>query len=107
MKTFKENDIVIYTDSEGNRFDTFVIFGTDPKTGCTHINHYNLKVPVSDLEIHPRSLTGNTIPMADMLSFNLFNKLKEKYTRIDQQKKTNTLVLHKEIAPKQLLHKAS
>jgi len=107
MKTFKENDIVIYTDNNGNRFDTFVIFDTDTKTGLTHINHYNLRVPAYELELHPNSLTGTPMPMSDMLSFNLFSKLKEKYTKIDQKKKPNdSLVLYKEINTS-LLHKAS
>ena len=86
MKHYKENDTVIFTDQDGKRFDTFVIFDTDRETGLTHINHYNLKVPASDLELHPSSLTGNALPLADNYSFLLFNKLKEKYAAIDKKK---------------------
>jgi hypothetical protein len=89
MKTYKANDIVIYTDKEGHSFDTFVIFDTDAKTGLTHINHLNLEVSLSELELHPSSANGNAIPMTDEYSFNLFNELKEKYTRFDLSKKTN------------------
>ncbi len=86
MQHYKENDTVIFTDSDGKRFDTFVIFDTDRETGLTHINHYNLKVPSSALRLHPRSLTGNPAPLADAHSFLLFNKLKEKYAKIDEHK---------------------
>jgi hypothetical protein len=86
MKHYKENDTVIFTDKDGNHFDTFVIFDTDRETGLTHINHYNLRVPSSALELHPSSLTGNQAPLADSYSFLLFNKLKEKYAKIDEHK---------------------
>ena len=86
MKHYKENDTVIFTDKDGNNFDTFVIFDTDRETGLTHINHYNLRVPSSALELHPSSLTGNQAPLADSYSFLLFNKLKEKYAKIDEHK---------------------
>jgi hypothetical protein len=86
MQHYKENDTVIYTDKNGKRFDTFVIFDTDRETGLTHINHFNLKVSSSDLKLHPRSLTGNPAPLADPHSFLLFNKLKEKYAKIDEHK---------------------
>jgi hypothetical protein len=88
MKTYKENQIVIYIDNEGNRYDTFAIFDTDPETGLTHINHLNLRVDSASLELHPRSAGGNPAPMADPLSFDLFNQLKEKYTRLDKMKHT-------------------
>jgi len=108
MKTYKENDTVIYTDKEGNRFDTFVIFDTDRKTGLTHINHYNLKVSANELELHPRSLTGNPMPFADPLSFMLFNKLKEKYSHIDKKKAAApAVVLHREINDAPSFAKAS
>jgi len=86
MKIYKENDIVIYTDNEGNRFDTFVIYDTDRNTGLTHINHNNLRVDASSLSLHANSFNGAISPLADPLSFILFNKLKEKYTRIDSKK---------------------
>ncbi|MFI5157561.1 MAG: hypothetical protein ACHQF4_01770 [Sphingobacteriales bacterium] len=79
MKNFKENDVVIYTDKEGNRFDTFVIFGNDIDTGLVHINHHNLKVSPAFLELHPSAFSGNAMPFADPYSFMLFSKLKEKY----------------------------
>jgi hypothetical protein len=85
MKNFKENDTVIFTDKNGKRFDTFVIFDTDRESGLTHINHFNLKVPSENLEIHSKSLTGNSLPLADNYSFLLFNKLKEKYAAIDKK----------------------
>jgi hypothetical protein len=93
MKTYKENDLVIYTDSEGNRFDTFVIFDTDIKTGLTHINHFNLKVKATELVMHPRSAKVGAIPLADPLSFNLFKQLKEKYTERDAAKKTSKALI--------------
>jgi hypothetical protein len=79
MKNFKENDVVIYTDREGNRFDTFVIFGNDIETGLVHINHENLKVSPAVIELHPSAFSGNAMPFSDPYSFMLFNKLKEKY----------------------------
>jgi hypothetical protein len=85
MKHYKENDTVIYTDAEGKRFDTFVIFETDRVTGLTHINHLNLKVTDAELELHPRSLT-NQIPMGDVYSFELFKQLKDKFNTIDSRK---------------------
>jgi hypothetical protein len=96
MKTYNENAIVIYTDDEGNRYDTFVIFDTDTKTGLTHINHFNLKVNSDSLELHPNSLTGSPMPLADPLSFELFNKLKSKYTHIDKKKKVAMPALYAE-----------
>jgi len=98
MKHYKENDMVIYTDSEGNRFDTFVIFDTDRQTGLTHINHLNLKVDNTVLELHPRSANGCTIPMNDTYSFELFKQLKEKYTNIDNLKQNPVLQVYRDIA---------
>ena len=107
MNTYKENDLVIYTDSEGNRIDTFVIFDTDIKTGLTHINHFNLKVKTSDLVMHPRAARVNAIPMADMLSFNLFKQLKDKFTQRDQAKKTSQALVLYTPNTRELLAKAS
>lgn len=104
MKNFKENDVVIYTDKEGNRFDTFVIFGNDIDTGLVHINHENLKVSVNSLELHPNAFSGNAIPFADAYSFILFNKLKDKYENRSTEKEVEPL--HKE-PKKPLLAKAS
>jgi hypothetical protein len=84
LKSYKENDSVIYTDNEGNRFDTFVIFDTNPQTGLTHINFRDLQVRAAALELHPHS-TG--MPMKDPFSFALFWKLKKKYARFDRARK--------------------
>jgi hypothetical protein len=105
MRHYKENETVIYTDAEGNRFDTFVIFETDRLTGLTHINHLNLKVSDANLELHPRSLT-NEIPMSDVYSFQLFKQLKEKYADIDSRKSSKGMVVHRDI-PTIKLAKAS
>jgi hypothetical protein len=86
MKTFNEHDSVIYTDEEGRRIDTFVVFSTDVKTGLTHINHENLKVPVDRLVIHPITIEKFHLPMHDAFSFELFKKLKEKYVEKDMNK---------------------
>ena len=107
MNTYKENDLVIYTDSEGNRFDTFVIFDTDTKTGLTHINHFNLKVKADQLVMHPRAAKGNAIPMADMLSFNLFQQLKDKFIQRDQAKKTSKALVLYSSNTRQVLANAS
>ena len=107
MNTYKENDLVIYTDSKGNRIDTFVIFDTDTKTGLTHINHFNLKVKASDLTLHPRAVKGNPIPMADKLSFNLFQQLKDKFIQRDQAKKTSKALVLYSPNTRLLLAKAS
>jgi hypothetical protein len=106
MNTYKENDLVIYTDSKGNRFDTFVIFDTDTKTGLTHINHFNLKVKASELVLHPRS-AANSIPLADPLSFNLFKQLKEKYTQRDAARKTSKALILYTNNTRQVLANAS
>ena len=105
MKHYKENDTVIYTDAEGNRFDTFVIFETDRLTGLTHINHLNLKVSNAELELHPKSVTGE-IPMTDVYSFELFKKLKEKYNDIDNRQMNKPMSVYREV-PTIKLAKAS
>ncbi len=102
MKNYKENDMVIYTDAKGNRFDTFVIFDTDRLTGLTHINHSNLIVSLDELELHPRSQNGCTIPMDDTYSFELFRKLKEKFTHLDEVKKNPALKVYRETPTIQL-----
>jgi hypothetical protein len=105
MKIYKENDSVIYTDKDGKRIDTFVIFDTDIQTGLTHINHFNLKVPVSDLELHPNSANGCQMPMNDSYSFELFKQLKEKYVNYDSMKKTK--VISHDLKVVELLARAS
>jgi len=79
MISFKEHDTVVYTDAEGRKIDTFVIFDTDPATGLTHINHENLIVPANALVMHPKTLSGHHMPMHDAFSFELFKTLKQKY----------------------------
>ena len=102
MKNYKENDMVIYTDARGNCYDTFVIFDTDRLTGLTHINHLNLSVSLDELELHPRSQNGCTIPMDDTYSFELFRQLKEKFTQMDQAKQNPGLKVHRETRTIQL-----
>ncbi|MEO6523921.1 MAG: hypothetical protein ABIN91_19715 [Mucilaginibacter sp.] len=91
MTTYKEHDSVVYTDAAGNQIDTFVIYGTDVKTGLTHINHMDLLVPLKDLQIHPKTLKGSHIPMSDTFSFEILKKLKAKYTDHDTEIKTKTM----------------
>ncbi|MEO8886920.1 MAG: hypothetical protein ABI367_12720 [Mucilaginibacter sp.] len=106
MTHYKENDMVIYTDNEGNRFDTFVIFDTDRQTGLTHINHLNLMVENTVLELHPQSVNGCTIPMNDTYSFELFRQLKQKFITIDNARQKPTLQVYRDI-PTIKLAKAS
>jgi len=83
MKLFNENDGVIYTDAEGRRIDTFVIFDTDQSTGLTHINHENLKVQADKLVLHPNTVPRHHLPIRDAFSFEIFRKLKDKYVDLD------------------------
>lgn len=80
MKLFNENDTVVYTDAQGRMIDTFVVFNTDLATGLTHINHQNLKVTSEELQLHPLTIEKHHLPMRDAFSFELFKKLKDKYT---------------------------
>ena len=91
MTTYKEHDSVVYTDSAGNQIDTFVVYGTDAKTGLTHINHMDLIVPLQDLRMHPKTLQSNHIPISDAFSFEILKKLKAKYTDHDTEIKTKTM----------------
>ena len=102
MKNYKENDMVIYTDAEGKRYDTFVIFDTDRETGLTHINHMNLKVSLNELELHPRSANGCTLPIDDTYSFELFRQLKEKFTKMDEAKSNPAMQVYRETPTIQL-----
>ena len=63
MKTFKENDRLIYTDSQGTKIDIFAVFDTDKRTGMTHINHKNLEVSKDLLKPHPHPIPGAYIPV--------------------------------------------
>jgi hypothetical protein len=107
MKTYKENESVIYTDEAGNRVDTFVIFNTDRQTGLTHINHLNLRVRTEMLDLHPRSANGCSMPMNDSFSFELFKQLKEKFLNYDKLKKTRDVSLYRGARVIELLAKAS
>jgi len=107
MKKFKENASVVYTDSEGRQIDTFVIFTTDEVTGLTHINHGNLRVPADRLVLHEKTVGLYHMPIGDAFSFEMLNKLKEKYQNIDAQRKTLTLEPEKQTNPMYLLAHAS
>jgi hypothetical protein len=87
MKTYKANASVIYTDAQGRKIDTFVIFDTDSHTGLTHINHENLKVAAAQLQIHPKTVCDYHMPLDDAFSFEMIKKLREKYAIIDSAKK--------------------
>ncbi|SDD44024.1 hypothetical protein SAMN05216464_101739 [Mucilaginibacter pineti] len=80
MKAFNEHESVIYIDAEGKLIDTFVVFDTDKETGLTHINHMNLKVAVDSLQLHPASIAKYNLPMQDAFSFEIFRKLKDKFS---------------------------
>jgi hypothetical protein len=84
MKTFKENDSVVYTDDSGRKIDTFVIFETDKTTGLTHINYKNLTVSTHCLKQHPCRVPGHNLPIKDAFSFEIIRKLKEKYADIGE-----------------------
>lgn len=88
MTHFKENASVIYTDQDGKKFDTYVIFDTDEVTGLTQINHENMRVPASSLVLHNKTACQYHMPLADAFSFEMLSKLKEKYRQIDAQRKT-------------------
>ena len=107
MKTYKENDSVVYTDEKGNRIDTFVIFDTDIKTGLTHINHLDLMVDTNMLELHQRSAIRCSMPMNDSFSFELFKQLKEKFTSRDKMKKTKAVTVYRGMRVVELLARAS
>jgi len=93
MKRFNENDTVIYTNEDGQMIDTFVIYDTDAATGLTHINHMNLKVPESRLQLHPLTIERHHMPMHDAFSFEIFRKLKEKFSVQDK------LIVHRKLKP--------
>jgi len=83
MKLYNEHDTVIYTDAQGRRIDTFVVYDTDEITGLTHINHENLVVQQDALELHPVTIEKHHLPMQDAFSFELFKKLKEKFSPVE------------------------
>ncbi|WP_448697437.1 hypothetical protein ACFGVR_12350 [Mucilaginibacter sp. AW1-3] len=93
MKKFNENDTVVYTNEDGQMIDTFVIYDTDMTTGLTHINHMNLKVPESMLQLHPLTIEKHHMPMQDAFSFEIFKKLKDKFSVHDK------LTVHRKLKP--------
>ena len=93
MKSFNEHATVIYTDPNGNKIDTFVVFETDSLTGLTHINYMNLRVPAEALELHTKTVGKFHMPMEDAFSFEIFRKLKEKYG------KKGTPSIHRDLKP--------
>jgi hypothetical protein len=78
MNLFKENDRVVFTDKQGQKIDTFVIFDTDTETGLTHINYKNLLVGQQQLRQHPQAIPGFHLPLSDAFSFEILQKLKAK-----------------------------
>jgi hypothetical protein len=86
MDRFKANASVIFTDGDGRKIDTFVIFDTELSTGLTHINHENLKVPGEQLMLHPKTACADHLPIDDAFSFEMIRKLREKYQVIDADK---------------------
>ncbi|GGH07077.1 hypothetical protein [Mucilaginibacter phyllosphaerae] len=107
MTYFNKNASVIYTDNKGRQIDTFVIFDTDEVTGLTHINHENLRVPADSLALHAKTVGLYHMPLADAFSFEILNKLKEKYLKIDIERKTLQMQPEKQNANMYLLSKAS
>lgn len=101
--SYKANASVIFTDAEGNRIDTFVIFDTDPLSGLTHINYQDLKVPANSLELHAKTVGDYHLPLDDAFSFEMLKKLREKYQVIDALKKENPT----KVAVMELLAQAS
>ena len=57
------------------------------QTGLTHINHENLEVPLDRLALHAKTVCDYHLPIDDAFSFEMINKLREKYAAIDAQKK--------------------
>jgi len=107
MTHFKANASVIFTDHQGKQIDTFVIFDTDEITGLTHINHENQRVPATNLVLHSKTVGDFHMPLADAFSFEMLSKLKEKYRRIDEERKTPTLKPARQTKDMYVLAKAS
>ena len=107
MTKFKANASVVYTDRDGRQIDTFVIFDTDEVTGLTHINHENLLVPSNSLVRHAKTVGDYHMPLSDAFSFEMLNKLKAKYTKIDAAPKTRPIVVEKQNSPMYVLANAS
>jgi hypothetical protein len=103
MTLYNANASVVYTDCQGNKIDTFVIFDTDEATGLTHINHENLKVPANKLFLHAKSVSVYHLPINDAFSFEMIKKLRDKYAEIDSMPKAKPA----HVAEMHVLKKAS
>lgn len=107
MKKFTENASVIYTDNDGNKIDTFVIFDTDELTGLTHINYENRRVSVESLVLHSKTVGLYHMPLDDAFSFQMLSMLKEKYFKKDTERKTLHMQPEKQAGNMYLLANAS
>jgi hypothetical protein len=105
MQHYHQNASVVYTDKEGRKIDTFVIFDTDPTTGLTHINHENLMVPADKLMLHAKSVSKYHLPIEDAFSFEMIKKLRNKYAEIDSRPRAKEVVA--EVPKLTVLAKAS
>jgi hypothetical protein len=103
MNIFYANQTVVYKDEQGNLIDTFVLFDTDPETGFTHINHQNLKVRANELTLHGKTVGRYHMPLEDAFSFEIFNKLREKHGKPQQ----NALYREMQVAPPVVMAQAS
>ncbi|MCO5936426.1 hypothetical protein NAF17_12825 [Mucilaginibacter sp. RB4R14] len=107
MTKFKANASVIFTDKNGIKIDTFVIFDTDEVTGLTHINHENVRVGEESLLLHSKTVGLYHMPLADAFSFQMLNKLKAKYAKIDAERKTLPIKTERQNSLMYLLANAS
>jgi len=107
MQYYNQNASVIYTDDRGRKIDTFVIFDTDQKTGLTHINHENLKVSADTLKLHSKTVCKYHLPISDAFSFEMINKLREKYAERDRLPRKKAFVAPPAVPGMMLLAKAS
>jgi hypothetical protein len=103
MTNYFANASVIYTDNQGNKIDTFVVFDTDKDTGLTHINHENLKVANDRLVMHAKTVCQWHLPIDDAFSFEILKKLRDKYSEIDSLPKADPV----HVTNMQVLAKAS
>ncbi|MEB0261591.1 MULTISPECIES: hypothetical protein [unclassified Mucilaginibacter] len=107
MTKFKANASVVFTDKDGKQIDTFVIFDTDEVTGLTQINHKNLRVGMESLAVHSKTVGLYHMPLADAFSFEMLNKLKAKYAKIDAERKTLPIKTERQNSLMYLLANAS
>jgi hypothetical protein len=107
MQYYHQNASVVYTDKEGRKIDTFVIFDTDPTTGLTHINHENLQVPADMLTLHAKTVCKYHLPIEDAFSFEMIKKLRNKYADIDSRQSTKEKEVVANVPKLAVLAKAS